>query len=154
VWPTAATRSVEHVREFGGLGLRPFCLDSSEDRRRDGILSNEVAACELDLARNTTLDRLAPSPCAVNTVGARRHDRRRAAPRVWVTKLIRVDGSVVAGASVLLFASGQSARVRKWRSWRLPRWIKAALEALAGGQRELFGVLIVVVVLLTEMGLW
>ena len=55
-------RSPRYSREFGGCAALPLGLDSTEHRRWDGVLGDEVTLGELDLAGHTTLDRLTAPP--------------------------------------------------------------------------------------------
>jgi hypothetical protein len=55
-------KGITDVRELSGVRLRVLCLDCTEHRSWDRVLGNEIAIRKLDLASDTALDGLTPTP--------------------------------------------------------------------------------------------
>lgn len=58
-----------HLRKFRSVNGLPLWFNSIVDGGWDWIFGDEIAIGEFDLARDTALDCLTPSPGAIDTIG-------------------------------------------------------------------------------------
>jgi hypothetical protein len=79
-----------YSRELGCSDtLFPLVLDRAVDRRRNGVLCDEIAIYQLYFLLDATADGLSVTPCSVDTIGGRRGNREGTS--VWVTIGIRIE---------------------------------------------------------------